>query len=68
METFKTRSFLIPCVLFLFLLSTMGTLSSCSASRHQSGWMDINHARSLDKKKGNKSKKLQKRYHKAHRR
>ncbi len=38
----------------------VGVLCSCVATAPQTGWMDLPHARSLDKKKGKQLKKLQK--------
>lgn len=48
-------------VLFTAILTLLtGVLCSCIATPPQTGWMDLPHARSLDKKKGKQLKQLQK--------
>lgn len=56
MKSLSIRTNLVFGLLFFLLL---GSLSSCTANKPSNAWMDLPHARELDQKKGNKSKKIQ---------
>ncbi|MEP0365458.1 MAG: hypothetical protein ABJN36_08255 [Cyclobacteriaceae bacterium] len=56
MKSLSIRTNLVFGLLFFWLL---GPLTSCTANKPSNAWMDLPHARELDKKKGNKSKKIQ---------
>ncbi|SHK66130.1 hypothetical protein SAMN04488028_10734 [Reichenbachiella agariperforans] len=58
MRIFKSNIRLWIGIIAIYMLSS---LSACVAHKPQSAWMDLPHARSLDKKKGKRSKKIQKR-------
>lgn len=53
-------------IIGLMALMLIPSLSSCTSNRPHSAWMDVQHARELDHKKGNRSKHIQKHYAKAH--
>ncbi|PIB34702.1 hypothetical protein BFP72_04405 [Reichenbachiella sp. 5M10] len=57
MITLKKKSFYILSILSIYFLASF---SSCASRKYQTDWMDLPHARKLDKKKGKQSKKLQK--------
>lgn len=52
---------LLAAILFLFMLSMFSSCASSSIPRSNS-WMDLQHSRDLDKKKGKRLKKVQKSY------
>lgn len=64
MQTINFKSYIKAGFLSLIILISLG---SCTASRPQSAWMDVGDARSLDHLKGNKTKKINKKYHRRHR-
>ncbi|MEO9476270.1 MAG: hypothetical protein ABJG41_12070 [Cyclobacteriaceae bacterium] len=56
MKSLSIRTNVVFGLLFFLLIAT---LSSCTANKPSNAWMDLPHARELDHKKGNKSKKIQ---------
>lgn len=64
MKILSPRGYLIAVFLSFFLMTSFG---SCTSQRPRSAWMDVQHARELDKKKGKRSKKYQKNVTRAHR-
>jgi|GEM_PF-3158967 len=52
----KTYSLRVYLCMGLFALVIGGSLSSCSANKPRSAWMDLPHARHLDHNKGNQSR------------
>ncbi|MCV9385086.1 hypothetical protein [Reichenbachiella ulvae] len=60
MKSSRKRISITIGILFLFAMSL---LSSCASRKYQTEWMDVAHAKRLDKKKGHQSRKIQRNAH-----
>jgi len=58
MEGLRNYISLIGRTLILCFIISLG--GACTANKYQSAWMDVPHAKRLDQKKGNQSKKIMK--------
>ena len=56
--------YLVVGLLSIFILGSLGSCRATSTMDHS--WTDLNHAKELDKKKGNRSKKYQKNVARSH--